>query len=176
MPQKSLLTWSGYEFDVVSSVSVTDEAPGAKHRLEDGADVEDHFHLLPVSVQADVLVSDIPGDGTAYQSGRSDSAYLSLLQDLTKGTVSVLTTADRAHPDMRLVLVTRVRSSPEGAARLSLRWDPVRRASSQEVAVPLPHTTTANAARQSVGKKTPTAPPAATTEKSRSILSALIGG
>lgn len=176
MPQKSLLSWSGYTFDVVSSVSVTDEAPGAKHRLEDGADVEDHFFFLPVPVQAEVLISDIPGDGSEYQQGRGDTVYLSLLQDLGAGTTDDLTTADRSHHGMRLALVQRTRSTPEGAARLSLRWEPVRRASSQEVAVPLPHTSTVAAGKSSVGKKTPTAPPAATTTKSRSILSSLIGG
>lgn len=176
MPQKSLLSWSGYLFDVVSSVSVTDEAPGAKHRLEDGAEVEDHFFLLPVPVQAEVLVSDLPGDGTPYQAGRADTIYLSLLQDLGAGTVDDLTTADRAHRDMRLTLVQRTRSAPEGAARLSLRWEPVRRASSQEVAVPVKHTSTVAAGKQATGKKTPAAPPAATQTKSRSILSSLIGG
>lgn len=175
MPQKSLLSWSGYTFDVVTSISVSDEAPGAKHRLEDGAEIEDHFFLMPVPVTAEVLVSDIPGDGTEYQQGRADTVYLSLLQDLGAGTVADLITADRSHRDMRLALVQRTRSAPEGAARLSLRWEPVRRASSQEVAVPLPHTSTVNASKQSVGKKTPTAPPAATVTKSRSILSSLIG-
>ena len=176
MPQKSLLSWSGYVFDVVSSVSVTDEAPGAKHRLEDGADVEDHFFLLPVPVQAEVLVSDLPGDGTSYQAGRADTLYLSLLQDLGSGTVDDLTTADRSHRDMRLTLCSRTRATPEGAARLSLRWEPVRRASSQEVAVPVKHTSTIAAGKAATGKKTPTAPPAATTTKASSILNNLLGG
>lgn len=175
MPQKSLLSWSGYTFDRATT-SVSDEAPGAKHRLEDGAKIEDHFYLEDVPVQAEVLVSDIPADGGVYQPGRSDTVYLSLLRDLGAGTVADLTTADRSHRDMRLTLVQRTRSVPEGAARLTLRWDPVRRASSQDVAVPLPHTSTVAAGKTSVGKKTPAAPPAATQTKASSILSGLVGG
>ena len=176
MPQKSLLTWSGYVFDSVYNPSVTDEAPGAKHRLEDGADVEDHFYLLPVPVQAEVLISDVAGDGTGYVAGRADAMYLSLLQDLGSGTVSDLTTADRSHRDMRLMLVSRTRSAPEGAARLSLRWEPVRRASSKDVAVPVKYTSTIAAGKASTGKKTPTAPPAATQTRASSILNGVTGG
>ena len=176
MPQKSLLGWSTYVFDVVSSVSVSDEAPGTKHRIEDASEIEDHFYLLSVPVQAEVTVSDIPGDGTAYSAGRADTIYLSLLRDLGSGTVADLVTSDRVHRDMRLALVQRTRSVPEGAARLALRWDPVRRASSQTVAVPTAHTSTVAVGRQSTGKKDPVAPPAQTTTRATSILQSLVGG
>jgi len=174
MPQKSLLTWAGYTFDVVQSETVSDAAQLAQHPLEDGSLVSDHLIQTPTPVSAEVLVTDIPGDGTAYQLGRSNDVYLSLLQELGRGTESDLSDGVRVYPDMILTAVSRTRGAPEGVARLSLRWDPVRRASGLEVAVPLPHTSTVGAAKQSVGKKAPEAVPAATQAKASTILFDLI--
>lgn len=174
--QTSALIWAGHTFDVVRSISVVDAAQLSQHPLEDGALIADNIQQLPTPVQADVVISDLPGDGTAYRKGRGDEAYLALLGDLAKGTEATLITADRAYGNMVLTGLSRSRSTPEGAARLSLRWDPVRRVSSQEVAVPLPHTTAIAAGKVSVGKVTPEEPPAPTTEKATSILALFIGG
>lgn len=172
----SQLTWAGYTFDVVSSEVVGDVAQLAQHALEDGTDVADHRVLLPTSYAADVIFSDIPGDGTPHEAGRADRQYLALLQEWEVGTVDDLVTSLRVFPQMVLNSITRRRSSPEGAARMSLRWDPIRTYSGEEVAVPIQHTSTVAAGTVNTGKVDPVAPAEATTKKATSILEGLLGG
>ena len=176
MPQKSLLTWAGYNFDVVVNEAANDQVQIAKHSLEDGTEATEHIIHISTPLSADVLLSDIPADGSEYRIGRSDDLYLSLLQDMSQGTVGDLITGVRVYPDMVLTGIQRVRSRPEFAAHLSLRWEPKKTVSGIEVAVPLPYTSTIAAASKNVGKKTPEQPADETVTKSKSILFSIFSG
>lgn len=171
----SLLTWASFTFDAVLREDVADVAQVATHQLEDGSVIADHVVQLPTAVSAEILISDMPADGSAYRAGRADEVYLSLLQALAQATVSDLVTGVRSFADMVLTQVARSRARPEGAARLVVRWDPVRTVSGQEIAVPLPHTSTVAAPKVEQGKVMPDAPAAATVEKGSSILADLLG-
>lgn len=171
----SLLIWAGHSFDVVIREDVADAAQVATHPLEDGAVVADHVIQMPTAVVAEIIMSDIPADGSAHRSGRADEMYLTLLQEMSQATRSDLVTGVRSFADMVLTQVTRSRSRPEAAARLSVRWDPIRTVAGQEVAVPQPHVSTIAAPKVAQGKATPEAPAAATVEKGSSLLADLLG-
>lgn len=171
----SVLIWAGHTLDVILREDVADAAQIASHPLEDGSIIADHIVLQPTALQAEVLVSDIPADGSAPRTGRADEVYLALLQEMGRGTAATLITGVRAFGDMVLTQVNRSRARPEAAARITVRWDPIRRVSGQQVSVPQPHVSTVAAPAVTTGKVTPEAPAVATETKGSSILASLLG-